>query len=92
VEFGFKAQVTDNVDGVIVDHELHKGNPPDAPMLVPAISRIKARFGRAPTAVTADRGYGEAALLRWEQMGLQHRCKEHLATRQKPRGLLLSPT
>jgi IS5 family transposase len=29
-------------------------------MLEPAISRIKALFGRAPKAVTADRGYGEA--------------------------------
>jgi IS5 family transposase len=62
VEFGFKAQVADNVDGVILDWELHQGNPPDAPMLLPAIARIKARFGRAPRAVTADRGYGEAGV------------------------------
>jgi IS5 family transposase len=60
VEFGFKAQVADNVDGIVLDHVIVKGNPPDAPMLVPAIRRIKARFGRAPGAVTADRGYGEA--------------------------------
>ena len=38
------------------------GNPPDAPMLAPAIARIKARFGQAPRAVTADRGYGEAKI------------------------------
>ncbi len=31
-------------------------------MLVPAIARIAARFGRVPTAVTADRGYGGAAV------------------------------
>jgi transposase, IS5 family len=62
VEFGYKAQVVDNVDGVVVDHSLHVGNPPDAPQLVPAIERIKARFGRAPRAVVADRGYGEAAV------------------------------
>ena len=37
-----------------------KGNPADAPMLAPAIRRFKTRFGRAPGAVTADRGYGEA--------------------------------
>jgi IS5 family transposase len=60
VEFGFKAQVVDNADGVVVDHVIVKGNPPDAPMLKPAIERIKTRFGRAPKAVTADRGYGEA--------------------------------
>jgi IS5 family transposase len=29
-------------------------------MLVPAINRIAARFGRVPRVVTADRGYGEA--------------------------------
>ncbi len=62
VEFGYKAQVADNVDGVVLDYLVVKGNPPDAPMLVPAIERIRARFGKAPTAVTADRGYGEASV------------------------------
>jgi len=62
VEFGYKAQLVDNDDGVIVDHNVETGNPPDAPMLVPAIERIKQRIGRAPRAVTADRGYGEAAV------------------------------
>ena len=62
VEFGYKAQITDNRDGIVIDHVIAKGNPPDAPMLVPAIARIKARFGRAPKAVTADRGYGEARI------------------------------
>lgn len=47
---------------MVVDHVVVKGNPPDAPMLVPAIARIIARFGRAPRAVTADRGYGEARI------------------------------
>jgi IS5 family transposase len=61
VEFGYKAQVTDNVDGTVVDLVVFKGNPPDAQMLVPAVRRIKALFGRAPRAVTADRGYGEAS-------------------------------
>jgi IS5 family transposase len=59
VEFGYKAQLVDNQDGVIVDHNIEAGNPPDAPMLEPAITRIKRRTGRAPRAVTADRGYGE---------------------------------
>ena len=59
VEFGYKAQLVDNEDGVIVDHNIEAGNPPDAPMLAPAIRRIKKRTGRAPRAVTADRGYGE---------------------------------
>jgi transposase, IS5 family len=62
VEFGYKAQVVDNTGGIVVDHQVHRGNPPDAPQLVPAIARITARFGRAPRAVAADRGYGEAAV------------------------------
>ncbi len=62
VEFGYKAQVVDNVDGIIVDHEVVIGNPANAPMLAPAISRIKARFAKTPTKVTADRGHGEASV------------------------------
>jgi IS5 family transposase len=38
------------------------GNPPDAPMLVPAIRRVASRATRVPAAVTADRGYGEGAV------------------------------
>jgi IS5 family transposase len=62
VEFGYKVQVTDNVDGIVLDLSVHQGNPADAPMLVPAIMRVKALFGRAPSKVTADRGYGEASV------------------------------
>ena len=43
-----------------LDHGVHRGNPADAPLLAPAIRRIKTLAGRAPRAVTADRGYGEA--------------------------------
>ena len=60
VEFGYKAQVIDNTDGIVLDHSVHRGNPADAPLLAPAIARIKALFGRPPGAATADRGYGEA--------------------------------
>jgi transposase, IS5 family len=59
VEFGYKAQVVDNSDGLVLDYLLLQGNPADAPLLRPAIERIKARFGKAPRALTADRGYGE---------------------------------
>jgi transposase, IS5 family len=59
VEFGYKAQIVDNADGVILDHNIEKGNPPDAPQLAPAVERISRRTGRTPRAVTADRGYGE---------------------------------
>jgi IS5 family transposase len=62
VEFGYKAQVVDNTDGVILDHNVEVGNPVDAPQLAPAIERVTRRVGRAPRAVTADRGYGEASV------------------------------
>ena len=59
VEFGYKAQVVDNDDGVVLDHTLEQGNPADAPRLAPAIKRVIRRTGRKPRTVTADRGYGE---------------------------------
>ena len=62
VEFGYKAQIVDNADGVILDHNVEVGNPADAPQLVPAIERITARTGHTPRAVTADRGYGQASV------------------------------
>jgi IS5 family transposase len=62
VEFGYKAQLIDNEDGVILDYNIEIGNPPDAPMLAPAIQRITQRTGSVPRAVTADRAYGEAAV------------------------------
>ena len=62
VEFGYKAQVVDNDDGVVVDHTVELGNPPDAPQLKPAVERVTRRAGRPPGAVTADRGYGEKAV------------------------------
>lgn len=52
VEFGSKAQVVDNEDGVILDHNVEIGNPADAPQSAPAIERITRRTGRAPRAVT----------------------------------------
>jgi IS5 family transposase len=62
VQFGYKGQVTDNDDGVVVDHTLEQGNPADAPQLAPAIERVIRRTGRKPRTVTADRGYGEKAV------------------------------
>ncbi len=59
VEFGFKAQITDTDDGVVVDHTVEQGNPADAPQLAPAVNRVITRTGRKTRTVTADRGYGE---------------------------------
>ncbi len=62
VEFGYKAQVVDNEDGLVLDYTVEEGNPPDAPQLAPAVKRVKRRFGRAPKAVAADRVYGETTM------------------------------
>jgi transposase, IS5 family len=73
VEFGFKAQVTDNTDGIVLDHCVEMGNPPDAPMLGAAIGRIKKRFSKVPRAATADRGYGEAKVeAELHELGVHH--------------------
>jgi IS5 family transposase len=91
VEFGYKAQVVDNEDGIVLDYTVEEGNPPDAPELVPAVKRITERAGRVPAAVTTDRGYGEArveaelrdigvktvAIPRKGQPGLARRATEH---------------
>jgi IS5 family transposase len=62
VEFGSKAQVCDNDDGIVLDHDVQPGNPADAPRLEPSIQRVKERTGHTPRTVTADRGYGEQAV------------------------------
>ena len=48
VEFGHKAQVVDNGDGIVLDHTVEAGNPDDAPQLAPAIERVIGRTGRKP--------------------------------------------
>ncbi|VBA55746.1 hypothetical protein LAUMK142_05233 [Mycobacterium pseudokansasii] len=62
VEFGHKGQVVDNDDGIVLDHTVEQGNPPDAPQLAPAVKRVTKRAGRTPRTVTADRGYREAGV------------------------------
>jgi IS5 family transposase len=62
VEFGSKAQVCDNDDGIVLDHDVQPGNPADAARLEPAIKRVIKRTGRKPRTVAADRGYGEQAV------------------------------
>jgi IS5 family transposase len=62
IEFGHKAQVVDNDDGIVLDHTVEPGNPADAPQLAPAVKRVIGRTGRTPRTVTADRGYGEKSV------------------------------
>ncbi len=62
VEFGYKAQVVDNPDGLILDHSVHIGNPSDTDLLRPAIERITTLLGITPATVTADRGYWNSTM------------------------------
>ena len=48
VEFGYKAQVTDNDDGVILDCSLQQGNPGDGPQLAPLSTGSSGAPGRNP--------------------------------------------
>jgi IS5 family transposase len=60
-QFGYTLLLAEDERGFIADHQLHKGNPPDAPQLLPAVGRVTARHGRPPATVVADRGFGLAA-------------------------------
>ena len=62
VEFGYKAQALDNVDGLILDHSVHVGNPGDVDLIRPAVERVTKLFGVAPGLLTADRGYWDSTI------------------------------
>jgi IS5 family transposase len=61
-EFGYKTQLVDNVDGLILDHTTEVGNPPDSKFIEPAVARLIDQFKTPPGEVTADRGYGYASV------------------------------
>jgi transposase, IS5 family len=60
-QFGYTLLLVEDERGLIADHQLQRGNPPDAPQLVPAIQRVIEVTGRAPGTVVGDRGFGTAA-------------------------------
>jgi transposase, IS5 family len=60
-EFGDTLLGAEDERGFICDHQLQRGNPPDAPQLVSSGERVVAVTGRTPTTVVGDRGFGTAA-------------------------------
>ena len=73
LEFGYKARVIDNDDGVIMDFASRPAILRTLPSSPPAIIRIGRRSGSTPRSVTADRGYGEPATEReLEALGVPH--------------------
>jgi transposase, IS5 family len=76
-QFGYTLLLAEEERGFIADHQLQRGNPPDAPQLVPAVERVAAVTGRPPATVVGDRGFGTAtndqavAALGVRRVGLQ---------------------
>ena len=60
-QFGYTLLLAEDERGFVADHQLHKGNPPDAPQLVPTVQRVIGVTGRVPATVVGDRGFGTAA-------------------------------
>jgi transposase, IS5 family len=44
-EFGYRLLVAECARGVLADHQLQQGNPPDAPQLIPAVKRVAELTG-----------------------------------------------
>src|SRR5512132_1410485 len=78
-EFGYSLLVAEDERGFIADHQLQRGNPPDAPQLVPAVARVAQVTGRVAGTVVGDRGFGTTAndralaQLGVERIGLQRK-------------------
>jgi transposase, IS5 family len=47
-QFGSTMLLAEDERGFVADHQLHKGNPPDAPQLVPAVQRVIGVTGPVP--------------------------------------------
>jgi IS5 family transposase len=60
-QFGYSLLLAEDERGFIADHQLQRGNPPDALQLVPAVGRVIGVTGRPPGTVVGDRGFGIAA-------------------------------
>ena len=60
-QFGYTALVAEDESGFVVDHPIHRGNPADAPQLVPAVERVTEPVGRVAATVVADREFGTVA-------------------------------
>jgi IS5 family transposase len=60
-QFGYTLLLAEDERGFIADHQLQRGNSPDAPQLLGAVERVAAVTGRPPGTVVGDRGFGTAA-------------------------------
>ena len=59
-EFGIKVWYAEVEGGLISEYRLLRGNPQDAPQVVPSVQAHRRHFGRAPREVSGDRGLHSA--------------------------------
>ncbi len=65
VEFGHKLFLAESRAGLITDYQVLDGNPPDEPLLIPALERHQQLFGRVPRACAGDRNFYSPPNLAW---------------------------
>jgi IS5 family transposase len=56
-EFGRTIQLTQDASGVMLDYQIHEGNPSDKTELLPMVKHFTRQFHCVPTALAADKGY-----------------------------------
>ena len=86
VQFGVIAQIEEAENGIIIGHQVYKGNPSDKTLMPDAIAQHKKLFGKAPREVTADRGYYQTKLDdELHRQGVKHVCVPKIGTKSKAR-------
>lgn len=74
-EFGRTIQLVQDESGVILQHEVHHGNPNDRVRIVPLVERLKKEFKRVPDSVSTDKGYSSGeAIQKLSDMGVKKIC------------------
>ncbi len=64
MEFGRKLWLAEVEGGIITQARVLDGAPPDAPEVLPSVTRHQRQFGRVPDCVTGDRGCSTASVRR----------------------------
>jgi IS5 family transposase len=59
-EFGRTMQLVQDASGIMLDYQIHEGNPSDKVDLLPIVKRFTREFRCVPTDVAADKGYYSA--------------------------------
>lgn len=72
-EFGRTLQLTQDASGVVLDYDIHLGNPSDKEHLLPLVKHCKKLLGRAPTEVATDKAYYSSDnLTALKKLGVRH--------------------